>query len=513
MPVGPNSRIGKGGLSALITAILAAGGIVAGAISYTATQTYLDNVAAVFGTDSDSTILYDETTDDRLEVTGASVHVTPDVALVGGANALTVGDDSEIVLGTNSDWKLRYDEAGVDSLMLSEATVDTLAIKGSAITNFAAATDTAGNDIFMELQQGGADGGVASAGQNGANLFFNGGAGSNAVTADAAGGTAGGFSFTGGAGGNGQGSGNGGAGGTIQFLGGDGGADGGTGTDGDGGDILVIPGLKAGTGNDGEFLVRQPGGVAGTDEFFIRDIGTRSEWGTRQTSFRIYAGGTTVLGTVSTVDWTFNKSLFPSASNGLDFGSAALEWRDLYLAGAIKLGTGQDAGLERTAAGVAEITDGSTGLGFLQTAGDKFRAATQAVDSTTLTADDTLSATLAASRKYRFRLVYYINVGDTVADGFKLDFNGGTATATTFIAQIAAQDAGATAFLAGTNARVTALNTAFSCTSTANFMVVAEGAIVVNGAGTFIPKFAKVADVGTGITAQIGSTLTVWDCP
>lgn len=43
-----------------------------------------------------------------------------------------------------------------------------------------------------------------------------------------------------------------------------------------GGDVLAQPGLKSGSGADGKFVVRQPGGVAGTDEMQLYHDGTNS---------------------------------------------------------------------------------------------------------------------------------------------------------------------------------------------------------------------------------------------
>lgn len=65
-------------------------------------------------------------------------------------------------------------------------------------------------------------------------------------------------------------------------------------------------------------------------------------------------GGSFTTGTIS-----------PAAANTYDLGSTAAEWRSLYIATSILLGTGQDVGLERDSAGVLEVTDGSTGTGDL----------------------------------------------------------------------------------------------------------------------------------------------------
>lgn len=55
----------------------------------------------------------------------------------------------------------------------------------------------------------------------------------------------------------------------------------------DGGSITVVPGLKSGAGADGKFIVRQPGGVAGTDEVWLYDDGSVSWIETKQADLRI----------------------------------------------------------------------------------------------------------------------------------------------------------------------------------------------------------------------------------
>lgn len=54
---------------------------------------FADNVALKFGTNSDSVIQYDETTDDRLEITGAAVHITPNVTLGTTARGTVTADN------------------------------------------------------------------------------------------------------------------------------------------------------------------------------------------------------------------------------------------------------------------------------------------------------------------------------------------------------------------------------------------------------------------------------------
>lgn len=96
--------------------------------------------------------------------------------------------------------------------------VGLLAIDDSAITGHAAAADTAGQDAFIETQDGGADGGTGSTGQAGGSLSFKSGDGSDAATTNAVGGAGGSVTIASGAGGNGDGTGNGGAGGDVVLT-------------------------------------------------------------------------------------------------------------------------------------------------------------------------------------------------------------------------------------------------------------------------------------------------------
>lgn len=101
----------------------------------------------------------------------------------------------------------------------------------------------------------------------------------------------------------------------------------------------------------------------------------------------------------------------------------------------------------------------------------------------------TLSMTLTAAKTYAFACQVFAS-NSTAADGFQIDFAGGSATATTFIAgSNTTLVTGTTSTLAGTfsNATLTGTN-----------LVSINGTIVVNAGGTFILRGAEVAHtVGT----------------
>lgn len=169
----------------------------------------------------------------------------------------------------------------------------------------------------------------------------------------------------------------------------------------------------------------------------------------------------------------------------------------------------KDLGIARVAAGVAKVSNGSSGYGFLQDAGQQYLTVAVTNDTVTM-ASTTLSATLAAGRKYAFRLVALLS-NSTAADGVTIDFGGGTATATAFVAHAVTIDADTPPVVSV--ARSTALGTDVVdvATITGNTISVVEGGIAVNAAGTFIPRIAMKADTGGTVTLAAGSSLVVWD--
>lgn len=178
-----------------------------------------------------------------------------------------------------------------------------------------------------------------------------------------------------------------------------------------------------------------------------------------------------------------------------------------WSSGADPYTSGVDAGIERIAAKVIGVTDGSTGVGWIQTAGES-RVTGNVTNATVTPANITgLSATVAAGRTYSGQIVLYFNQS-TAADGFRFDLDGGTATATDVRITGTISDSTSTRFL-GMN---TALATDFTDTSTnGNAEVTINFTITVNAAGTIIPRFAnEAASTGTG-TVYRGSYMILTD--
>lgn len=101
------------------------------------------------------------------------------------AGSILHADQKGAIFGTDSDWSLYYDETTTDALVLSEVAVGALAIKGATLAGgFVAAADTVGNNLFAALQSGGT---ATAAGKKAADFTFEGGAGSVGVGATTSG--------------------------------------------------------------------------------------------------------------------------------------------------------------------------------------------------------------------------------------------------------------------------------------------------------------------------------------
>lgn len=271
-------------------------------------------------------------------------------------------------------------------------------------------------------------------------------------------------------------------------------------SNGNGGNVYLIPGDKDGSGTGGICYVNGSLELSPTVGNYqaTPTMGLKSP---ASNTIDVYANGTTGWG------WT-NQTSYP----GIVLHSSSSQ---LYFSAAGSSSGAKDAGLGRAAAGVVSVTDGSTGLGWLQDSGRDYATADQTVDSTTLTADDTISLTLKAGRKYKFTLIYFFTPGDTVADGLKFDMAGGTATMTGFEARVRVVD-NVGQDVSVTNSRMTALNTAVSLTGNqpaTSFTMYVDGFAEVNAAGTLIPEFAKSADAGTGVVKKKYSQIEALDYP
>lgn len=177
-------------------------------------------------------------------------------------------------------------------------------------------------------------------------------------------------------------------------------------------------------------------------------------------------------------------------------------------------GGDNDTNLGRAAAGVVAAYGASSATaGWIQNTAARSRVANDVTNATITPANITgLSATLIAGRKYSGRLVLFIN-NALAADGLRLDFDGGTATMTSFRAGF---EAGANVTTFGTmNSSALATDLTIDAFSgTGDSVVVVSFSLVCNAAGTFIPRIAKEADAaGATLTVYTNSFMWLEDVP
>ena len=141
----------------------------------------------------------------------------------------------------------------------------------------------------------------------------------------------------------------------------------------------------------------------------------------------------------------------------------------------------------------------------------KSRVAGDVTNATAVMADIAgLSANLVAGRKYIGVMV--LKCSESVAaEGIKVDFDGGTATMTSFAA-------GAGLLAGGITVTVTAVSSALATdfdwsTITGETWLTFRLTMVVNAAGTFIPRFCQSVDAGATLTVSLGSYLHLEETP
>lgn len=167
---------------------------------------------------------------------------------------------------------------------------------------------------------------------------------------------------------------------------------------------------------------------------------------------------------------------------------------------------GDDVALKRTAAGVFSVTNGGAGGGWLQNKAGEGALGNAFTDSVgTLTATN-LSYTLKAGRSYR--IVGLLQVSNSTAtDGSQFNFNGGTATATSFMVAFSAVGTVA----AGTVTSTTLAGVLNYTTNTGTDYIFVQGYIKVNAGGTIALQAATNTTVSGTMTLGAGSWLAFFD--
>ncbi len=147
--------------------------------------------------------------------------------------------------------------------------------------------------------------------------------------------------------------------------------------------------------------------------------------------------------------------------------------------------------------------NGSTTVdGFFLDAGTE-RVVSDLANATTTFGNMTgISVPLLAGQKFVGELVVKCN-NSTAAEGIKFDFNGGTATVTSFWAA-------GNQLVGGTDVLGTGISTSLPgvinfTTITGETLIVIKFSLVTNAAGTFIPRFAENSSAAGTATVETGS--------
>lgn len=277
-----------------------------------------------------------------------------------------------------------------------------------------------------------------------------------------------------------------------------------------GGSFVFTPGAKGsgGSGADGKVIIRQPGGTPGTDEVQIYVTGGIAYIEPKNGSTLQIAGSAGLQ--VVSGGIIMNGAPWQLTSTAVKLGpTTQLVWTADEATGTAR------CGLEYLVNGVIGVTDGSTGIGWLQNTAGSSRVTTSDVTNVTTTpaAITGLSFTTIAGRKYAGRIKIWCEEA-TAADGYLFDLDGGNGTWTSFRATYRLYDtSSATAAL--NSANVTAIATDFTgATLTGAAYLEIDFAGVANAAGTFIPRFAKASDAaGAAFSARVNSFMLVEDVP
>lgn len=130
--------------------------------------------------------------------------------------------------------------------------------------------------------------------------------------------------------------------------------------------------------------------------------------------------------------------------------------------------------------------------------------------TTTLSSMTDVTLNVSAGKKYTGKLIVKC-INSTATEGIKLDFNGGTATMTSFWAS-ASETAGGTTVL-GTAISTSLAGVINYTTITGETVLEINVSFVVNGAGTVIPRFAENSTAIGTATVRLGSFSWIQDSP
>lgn len=145
--------------------------------------------------------------------------------------------------------------------------------------------------------------------------------------------------------------------------------------------------------------------------------------------------------------------------------------------------------------------------GYQTWPGEAYLAA-DGTNATATLATTGLSVNVTTGLKYTFKLILYL-ADSVAAEGAKIDFDGGSATATNFRVHCAAFDAAL-----ALSAQSSALATDFAvATFTGDGMIECHGSFEPSSTGTFIPQYAQNSHATGTLTLYRGSHLTMFEAP
>lgn len=266
-------------------------------------------------------------------------------------------------------------------------------------------------------------------------------------------------------------------------------------SNGAGGGLDVHVGKGTGTGNGGDmrFFVYPPASGSGSSQNASTQVMKFTSSGAQFDlggGTAVTPGASTIKGAKSNVSGTAGASLTVQGGDG---GVGNADGGDLVLSGGALSGTGLLGAISFSSSWVKNF-QGEVGLNA------DYANATASFTSTAL------SVTVVSGQTYRVQAVIFAS-DSTAADGAKLDFNGGSATATNFRMHCILQDTTVTIV---NSAQVTALATAFSAaTLTGVSEWVCNGTFVPSSNGTFIVRGSQNAHTTGTLTFSRGSWLSV----
>lgn len=261
-------------------------------------------------------------------------------------------------------------------------------------------------------------------------------------------------------------------------------------------------------GANGGFIIRQKGGIAGTAECQIYQDATSLNFSTPTVgayNWNFLWGGSVVAAIRHTGNIAATGSIAP--------GGAANSWTSSSLS----LGSGNpltwtDVSLYRVAAGVVGSgTGAASGLGWFQNRAGRSRLTADVTNATATMANLTdLSQTVISGRKYFGQCVIFAS-NSTALEGLQFDFNGGTATFTSFVYGLVGTPIGATIGTAYATSAATALTATTATTGDVAYLIAFE--FVCNAGGTVVPRGAEVSHTTGTATFRLGSFLLTEDSP